>query len=109
MGWARRVQLTVRRVRTTRREQRACRGCLVSGPVRHALKGSYLAAAIRGGLQAVPSDKRKHIGESIRSDFVDSLDLDEATRTRYPTDARWDYLLGHEESSRVIAIETHSA
>jgi hypothetical protein len=81
----------------------------VSGPVHRALKGSYLAAAIRDGLQAVPNDKRKHIAESVRSEFQDSLDLDEATRERHPTDARWDYLLGHTSSSKVVAIETHSA
>jgi hypothetical protein len=81
----------------------------VSGPVSRALKGSYLAAAIQGGIQAIPNDKRKHISESVRAEFLDSLDLDEATRPKHPADARWDYLLGHEESSQVIAIETHSA
>lgn len=79
------------------------------GPVYRALKDSYLAADIQGGIQAIPSDKRKHISESVRSDFLDSLDLDEASRPRHPTDARWDYLLGHEPSSQVVAIETHSA
>lgn len=81
----------------------------MSGPVSRALTGSYLASAIRGGIRALPSDKRKHIAESVRSDFLDSLDLDEASRPRYPTDARWDYLLGHTPSSHVIAVETHSA
>jgi hypothetical protein len=81
----------------------------VSGPVSRALEGSYLASAIQGGIQAIPSDKRKHISESLRTDFLDSLDLDEASRTRHPTDARWDYLLGHAPSSQVVAIETHSA
>ena len=81
----------------------------MSGPVSRALTGSYLAGAIRGGIQALPSDKRKHIAESVRSDFLDSLDLDEASRPRHPTDARWDYLLGHEPSSQVVAVETHSA
>jgi hypothetical protein len=81
----------------------------VSGPVSRALRGSYLAAAIQGGIQAVPSDNRKHVADSVRTDFLDSLDLDEASRTRHPTDARWDYLLGHAPSSQVVAIETHSA
>jgi hypothetical protein len=81
----------------------------VSGPVSRALKGSTLATAIRPGIQAVPGDKHKHIGESLRPEFLDSLDLDEATRPKYPHDARWDYLLGHAHSSQVIAIETHSA
>ena len=81
----------------------------MSGPVHRALKNSYLAKAIQGGIQAVPGDKRKHIAESVRPEFLDSLDLDEATRERHPTDARWDYLLGHASSSKVVAIETHSA
>jgi hypothetical protein len=81
----------------------------VSGPVYRALKSSYLAKAIQGGIQAVPSDKRKHIAESVRSEFLDSIDLDEATRERHPNDARWDYLLGHVLSSKIVAIETHSA
>lgn len=81
----------------------------MSGPVSRALKGSYLAAAIQEGIQAVPNDKRKHIAEPVRPDFLDSLDLDEASRPRHPNDARWDYLLGHAPSSLVVAIETHSA
>ena len=60
----------------------------MSGPVHDALRGSYLAVAIQGGLQAVPGNKRKHIAESVRSAFLDSLDLDEASRSRHPTDAR---------------------
>ena len=71
----------------------------MSGPVHRALKNSYLAKAIQGGIQAVPGDKRKHFAESVRPEFLDSLDLDEATRERHPTDARWDYLLGHASSS----------
>ena len=81
----------------------------MSGPLTRALKGSYLAASIQGGIQAVPNDKRKHISEAVRPDFLDSLDLDEASKSRHPTDARWDYLLGHAASSQVVAIETHSA
>lgn len=81
----------------------------MSGPVSRALTGSYLAGAIRRGIQALPNDKRKHLADSVRSDFVDSLDLDEASRPRHPTDARWDYLLGHAPSSQVVAVETHSA
>lgn len=60
-------------------------------------------------MQAIPGDKRKHISESVRSDFLDSLDLDEASRPRHPKDARWDYLLGHASSSQIVAIETHSS
>jgi hypothetical protein len=81
----------------------------MSGPVTRALARSSLAVAIKPGAQAIPSDKRVHIEESLRSAFSDSLDLDEATRVEFPNDARWDYLLGHTDSSHVVALETHSA
>jgi hypothetical protein len=81
----------------------------VSGPVTRALRGSYLAPAVQGGLKAVPDDQRRHIAEAIRPDFLDSLDLDEASRPHLPNDARWDYLLGHAPSAQVVAVETHSA
>jgi hypothetical protein len=81
----------------------------VIGPVSRALEASYLAAEIRPGLQAVPNEPRRHIADSIRRDFADSLDLDAASRIRHPGDARWDYLLGHAPSSQVIGVETHSA
>jgi hypothetical protein len=77
--------------------------------VSRALKGSYLVAAIHPGIRAIPSAKREHIAESLRAEFRDSLDLDGATRARHPTDARWDYLLGHAGSSQVVALEAHSA
>ena len=81
----------------------------MSGPVSRALRGSYLGAAIRDGIQAIPNDKRRHVAEAVRVEFMDSLDLDEATRERHPNDARWDYLLGHSASSCVVALEAHSA
>lgn len=81
----------------------------MSGPVTRALKGSRLAEAIQPGLQAVPQADRRYIGESLRPAFLDSLNLDEATRPQHPGDSRWDYLLGHSESSQVVALEAHSA
>jgi hypothetical protein len=81
----------------------------VSGPVTRALKGSSLAGAVQPGLQAIASDGRRYIGESLRPTFLDSLNLDEATRPQHPGDARWDYLLGHDGSSQVVALEAHSA
>lgn len=81
----------------------------MSGPVTRALKGSSLADAIQPGSQAIPSADRRYIGESLRRTFLDSLNLDEATRQQHPGDARWDYLLGHDGSSQVIALEAHSA
>lgn len=81
----------------------------MSGPVTRALKGSTLAGSVQPGLQAIPSANRTYIGESLRTSFLDSLDLDEATRTQHPGDSRWDYLLGHDDTSHVIALETHPA
>lgn len=45
----------------------------------------------------------------MRSAFSDSLDLDDALRSDHPREHRWDYLLGHGSSRRVIGIEPHSA
>jgi hypothetical protein len=81
----------------------------MTGPVKRALGKSYLAASVRAGLQALPDDTRDRIAENLRSDFVDSIDLDAATRERHANDERWDYLLGHALSSKIIGIETHSA
>lgn len=81
----------------------------MSGPVTRALKGSSLVDAIQPGLQAIPNADRRYIGESVRPMFLDSLNLDEATRQLHPGDPRWDYLLGHDGSSHVIALETHPA
>jgi len=81
----------------------------MKGPISRALKDSYLADEIKEGIQAIPSHNRRCISESVRSEFLDSLDLDEATRQRHPEDARWDYLLGHAHTSQVVAVETHSA
>jgi hypothetical protein len=81
----------------------------MSGAVTRALKGSYLEPKIRAGIQAVPPVNRTHVAESLRTAFHDSLDLDEATQSRHPTDARWDYLLGHVATDQVVALETHSA
>jgi len=39
----------------------------------------------------------------------DSLDLDAAAREECPQENRWDYLLGVEQSYRVIGIEPHAA
>lgn len=81
----------------------------MNGPLSRALKGSYLAASVRGGIQALPGEKRRHLAEAIRPDFADSLDLDTASKSRHPTDPRWDYLLGHAASFQIVAVETHPA
>src|SRR5258705_3436822 len=108
MGRTGRLQLPVRGVGSKGCEQCPGEGS-VNGPVTRALKGSSLAGAIQPGLQAIPNANRRYIGESLRPMFLDSLNLDEATRPQHPGDARWDYLLGHDGTSQVIALEAHSA
>ncbi|HXH93969.1 MAG TPA: hypothetical protein VNN25_20485, partial [Thermoanaerobaculia bacterium] len=52
---------------------------------------------------------RDYFDETIRSDFEDSLDLDEAMRLGREGQNRWDYLLSHAPSDEVVAVEPHSA
>jgi hypothetical protein len=52
---------------------------------------------------------RRYLDEEIRGDFDDSLNLDEALREGHEQENRWDYLLGYEPSSEVVAVEPHSA
>lgn len=81
----------------------------MSGPVSRALKGSGLSRRIRPGLQGVSGTDHRYISEALRPRFLDSLDLDAATRPEHPDEARWDYLLGHDGTSQVVALEVHSA
>jgi hypothetical protein len=80
----------------------------MSGPVARALNGGKLAPLVRTGLQAM-GDHSGRVDGSLRSSFLDSLDLDSATKDDHPTDHRWDYLLGHAQTSTVVAVEVHSA
>jgi uncharacterized DUF497 family protein len=69
-------------------------------------KKPFKHTPIRG---AIKSDHRDYIGSSIRVEFADSIDLDEAMREGHEEENRWDYLLGHMPSKIVIALEPHSA
>jgi hypothetical protein len=81
-----------------------------AAPVRQSLRGnSLLRSYVHAGLGALANGDRTRIAQDIRPQFADSLDLDSALRARYPTQNRWDYLLGHETSGQVIGLETHSA
>lgn len=78
-------------------------------PVRLALEAtSHLQAAVQDGLGALKSVDKGYLEESIRTEFVDSLDLDAAMLTEYPSENRWDYLLGHVKSGKVFALEPHT-
>jgi hypothetical protein len=82
-------------------------------PVREALLvQSALAVHVQDGLGAVKDKDKKFIDASIRSQFADSLNTDEAFRAGHDQEPRWDYLLGHasgREKGQLIAIEPHSA
>ena len=79
-------------------------------PVRFALESqSALQPKVNDGLGAVQKAHRSHVADDIRSDFEDSLDLDEALRPEHSSSNRWDYLLGHGPHRRVVGLEPHSA
>ncbi|MFO0681017.1 MAG: hypothetical protein U0234_03150 [Sandaracinus sp.] len=77
-------------------------------PVRSALLGSSpLLPLVQDGLGAVAKPHRRLIHDSIHTDFLDSLDVDEGLRVGRETENRWDYLLGHAKG--VVGLEPHSA
>ena len=79
-------------------------------PIRRVLhERSMLHASVRDGMDAVKQPHRDCFEAAIRSAFADSLELDEALRVGREREHRWDYLVGHEASGEVIAIEPHSA
>ena len=51
---------------------------------------------------------RDFIEIRLRSEFADSLNLDAALEAELTTANRWDYLLGHRPSQKVVALEPHS-
>lgn len=79
-------------------------------PVRDALvPTSPLLERVKDGLQALTKDHRAKIDQHIVKEFADSLDLDAALQPQFPNDNRWDYLLGHGPSRKVVGFEPHSA
>jgi hypothetical protein len=79
-------------------------------PVRRALRDdSPLLVAVVDGFGAVAKKDHDCFEESIRSRFTDSLDLDKALKPGRDREHRWDYLLGHGPSMRIVAVEPHSA
>lgn len=79
-------------------------------PTRQLLKAeSVLSEQVRDGLDAVIRAEIDCIDASIRGDFSDSLNLDDATREGRENENRWDYLLGHSATGKVVALEPHTA
>jgi hypothetical protein len=79
-------------------------------PVRAALrKESALHSTVENGLGALKKVDKDSIEDTLRSQFADSLALDEALRAGHGQESRWDYLLGHKPSQQVVGLEPHSA
>jgi hypothetical protein len=79
-------------------------------PVRAALKAdSELQPLVQDGLGALEATHKSYIDDSVRTDFADSIDIDAALREGREQEHRWDYLLGHAPSRRVVAVEPHAA
>ncbi len=79
-------------------------------PVRAALRSqSPLRAQVEDGLDGVEKAHRIYFDKTVRSSFADSLNLDVALARGHERENRWDYLLGHAPSHRVMAVEAHSA
>jgi hypothetical protein len=79
-------------------------------PIRAALQvRSSLHALVKDGLGAIKRTHRSYFDENVRSCFADSIDIDEAFRVGKEQENRWDYLLGVNESRKLVGIEPHSA
>jgi hypothetical protein len=79
-------------------------------PVRAGLlPNSVLQNSVCDGLGAVKRDLRSAMHDDTRALFADSLDLDAALAADHPAEHRWDYLLGHASTRRILAVEVHAA
>ncbi len=79
-------------------------------PIRAGLiEKSSLRQLVEGGLQAIAGDHRALIEMDTREAFADSLDIDAAFRKGNEQENRWDYLLGHGPSRKIVGLEPHSA
>jgi hypothetical protein len=79
-------------------------------PIRRALTPqSSLHTHVRDGVGALAKAHAVLIDELVRRDLADSLNLDAALAAAHPQANRWDYLLGHGPTGRVVAMESHSA
>ncbi|MFC4170118.1 hypothetical protein ACFOY6_22500 [Pseudoroseomonas aestuarii] len=64
---------------------------------------------VKDGFGAIIKPHRIHFDEDVRPSFVDSLDADQALQPGREQENRWDYLLGHGPSGKIIGVEPHSA
>ncbi|GKT22652.1 hypothetical protein [Acidovorax sp. SUPP3334] len=73
------------------------------------LENSQLHGLVCDGLGAVENAHLSCIDSSIRSEFGDSIDIDAAYLRGRESENRWDYILGHDRTKKLIAVEPHSA
>lgn len=79
-------------------------------PIRASLRDdSELRPQVRDGLRGVNPRDIDCLESSLHPDFADSLNLDEVLRGEFPNEPRWDYLVGHRPSCKVVGIEVHPA
>lgn len=79
-------------------------------PLRSAIdRTSPLRDRVCDGIGAVKRPDHSIFAPEIRETFGDSLDLDAALQERHPQENRWDYLLGHTPSNKIVAVEPHAA
>lgn len=70
---------------------------------------SSLQPVVAEGMGAVERAHREYFEQDTRSTFGDSLDLDKAMLQGHEQENRWDYLLGHTPSGKVVGVEPHAA
>lgn len=70
---------------------------------------SFLRDKVRNGIAAVASADRSLLHDEVKNRISESLDLDTELQATYPTQHRWDYLVGDSLTASVVAIEPHTA
>ena len=66
-----------------------------------------LAGCLQPGLQALQPGERARLDVSNPRALKGSVDIDTCTKIKYPTEPRWDYIIGYQEA--IYYIEFHPA
>ena len=79
-------------------------------PLRKAMNAdSNLLPLVADGIQALDQNHRRFIHSELRTEFADSLEIDENLRAGREQENRWDYLLGKSSDGAIVGLEPHSA
>jgi hypothetical protein len=70
---------------------------------------STLHGGVCDGLNALKDAHKQFVEAKLRASFNDSLDIDDGLKAGHEQDYRWDYVLGHRDTSFVVGLEPHSA